>query len=364
MRKAKQQQIILFLGMAVLLLACQKDDINVPPPIDPGSEIPTRPIRLQAVVSIGQLIYDSVPAQFTIMSWDKQNQAHIKDTVIAGKGIVHLPASHQRFQIKVSKWGITDEMTIEQTAIDPNTTYVLGGAKTAKKLMMEESFLLVQGQYQPSSKAIYSYGTKGLQHVTYFQKKPQFANLQLTMRHEYQYSGNNVVRINRIDSAEKLFGYTEFTYNPQGTKVTNIHEVSPAGETGAAISHEAGGIVSFDYLFSNGHSMQYEMQFKGGNKVYDIARSSRGGSESGNYKYDTNINPYAHMNMPDLFLSNLSKNNTVSQQKGYSGAYPVAEPYQFDYTYDSDGYPISLVKHYKNHFTGEFMYQTKTVFSY
>lgn len=364
MRKAISKQLSFCMTLAILFFSCQKEEIEVPPPVDPTPESKTIPIKLQSVVSIGSLIYDSIPAQFTITSWDMQNQVHVKDITIAGKGTVLLPASHQRFQIKVSKWGMTDEMTIARADIDSTITYVLGGAKAAKKLMMEETFLLVQGEYQPSGKAVYSYGAKGLQHVTYYQKKPQFADLQLTMRHDYQYSGNNVVRINRIDSAEKLFSYTSFDYNPQGTRVTNIREVSPGGETGAAVAYEAGGVVSIDYYFSNGQSMQYEMQFRGGNRVQDIARSSRGGSESGSYKYDTNINPYAHMNMPNLFLSNLSRNNMIGQVKGYAGAYPVAEPYQFDYTYDADGYPITLVKYFKNHFTGEFMYQTKTVFSY
>lgn len=366
MRKAILQQISLFMAIGILLLSCQKDPIETPPPVDPGpgQDNSTVSIKLQAVVGIGSLIYDSVPAQFTITSWDKQNQVHVKDTVISGVGDVKLPASHKRFQIKLSKWGITDEMTIEQAAIDPNTIYVLGGAKAAKKLQKEETFLLVQGEYLPSGKAIYTYSDQGLQSVTYFQKKPQFAELQMTMKHHYEYSGNSIVRVNRMDSADKLFGYTSFDYNPQGTRVTNIREVSPGGETGAAVAYEAGGVVSIDYLFSNGQSMEYEMQIRGGNKVQDIARSSRGGSESGSYKYDTNINPFAHMNMPNLFLSNLSRNNMISQQKGYAGAYPVAEPYQFDYKYDSDGYPIELVKYFKNYFTGEFMYQTKTIYSY
>ena len=70
------------------------------------------------------------------------------------------------------------------------------------------------------------------------------------------------------------------------------------------------------------------------------------------------------MNWPDIFLSKSSKNNMISQQKGYAGGFPVAEPYKFEYTYDADGYPVELVKSYKSYTTGEHLYKTKTVYTY
>ena len=94
------------------------------------------------------------------------------------------------------------------------------------------------------------------------------------------------------------------------------------------------------------------------------AISSTGGGEAGTYKYDFNINPFAHMNMPNIFLSNLSKNNLIEQQKNYSGNIPSAEPYKFEYTYDADGYPVELVKHFKNYRTGEHLFKIKIVYTY
>lgn len=70
------------------------------------------------------------------------------------------------------------------------------------------------------------------------------------------------------------------------------------------------------------------------------------------------------MNAPDLYLSRLSKNNMISQQKGYSGSIPSAEPYKFEYSYDNEGYPVELEKSFKSYATGEHLYKVKTIYTY
>ena len=110
--------------------------------------------------------------------------------------------------------------------------------------------------------------------------------------------------------------------------------------------------------------MENTITIKGGNKVEDAARTSTGGAEGGRYNYDFNINPFAHMNMPDLYLSNISRNNLTGQQKGFGGAVPSSVPYKYEYKYDHEGYPIELVKSYKSYVTGEHLYSVKTVYTY
>jgi hypothetical protein len=70
------------------------------------------------------------------------------------------------------------------------------------------------------------------------------------------------------------------------------------------------------------------------------------------------------MNMPDIFLSNISKNNLISQQKSYSGSIPSGVPYKFEYTYDGEGYPTELIKSFKSYPTDEHLYKIKTVYHY
>ncbi|HSF44765.1 MAG TPA: hypothetical protein VLA58_02100 [Chitinophagaceae bacterium] len=326
-------------------------------------------IKLQAVVSVGDIVYDSIPANFKITSWNAAGQKFEKDTLLsAGAKEVYLNAEHVRFSFQVSKWGITDEMTINREQLIEESTYVLGGAKLARKLRQEESFTLINGSYQPDAKAIYNYGAGDvLSNVEYYQKKPQSAELQLVFKDVYSYSGNNVTRIDRFEGDGDKVGVTEFTYNPQGTKVTNIHQTSYDQQTGAAVEYgfpPGQAEIVIDYLYSNGHSMEYKMKIVRGNKVEDVAFTSRGGGESGKYKYDFNINPYAHMNMPNIFLSNLSRNNMTDQTKTYSGSIPSAEPGNFQYTYDDDGYPVQVIKSYKAYQSQEVLYKRKTVFTY
>jgi hypothetical protein len=109
--------------------------------------------------------------------------------------------------------------------------------------------------------------------------------------------------------------------------------------------------------------MDYIQKVIGGNRTEDSA-SSPGGGESGLYQYDFNINPLAHMNIPNIFLSNLTKNNLVNQKKTYSGSIPSAEPYKFEYSYDDEGYPKELIRSFKNYLNGEHLFKIKTVYTY
>ena len=110
--------------------------------------------------------------------------------------------------------------------------------------------------------------------------------------------------------------------------------------------------------------MTYTMEFAGGNKVKEEATTSLGGGEGGTFQYDRNINPFAHMNFPDLLLSKRSKNNVTYQQKGFGGAVPSLVPYKWEYTYDSEGYPTQLLKHFKSGATGEHFNTIKYVYTY
>jgi hypothetical protein len=106
------------------------------------------------------------------------------------------------------------------------------------------------------------------------------------------------------------------------------------------------------------------MSFRGGNMTESSAVTSNNNTELGRYDYDFNINPYVHMDWPNLFLSNSNKNNMTTQYKEYHGSYPTADPYRFNYTYDADGYPTQVIKHFKSPITGNYLFSTKTVFIY
>lgn len=367
------QHIYLAAITAIVFAACNKGGVPFPvhnpgePPL-PGVPAETIHIKMQAVVAIGSITYDSIPAHLRITSWDSAGAPHQKDTLLeAGVNIIPINKTHSRFQFSLNKWGIHDVITLNKNEVQQDVVYSLGDSKDPKKLNKEEVFLFLTNFYHPSSRVHYLYNADRLSRVDYYQKKPQSAELRFTQRHHYNYTGTNVIRIDVVDASNYVIGYTNFTYNPQGTKVTRMHQKLYDIETYAKIEHTypAGTAeIGINYTYNNGNSVQYKMKIKGGNLIEDSASGSTGSSESGKYQYDLNINPFAHMNMPDIFFSNLSKNNLVEQQKIYSGTTPADIVYKHEYTYDDEGYPVEVIRHYKSYRTGEHLYKTKTVYTY
>ena len=325
-------------------------------------------VRVQAVITVGDINYDNIPASFKFSSWDSNGIVTEKDTLLSG-GIneVLLPKSGVKYQFKLSKWGLTDEISLNKDQLNESVVYTLGGAKSPKRLRLEEQFTYTQAGYMPSGKTIYSYDPNGnLKQIDFYDKLPQYSDLRLSWTKVYVYSNAKLSRINYINAQGSLVGYLDLTYNTQGTKIINMKEVNYDQITNADVEYQfpAGyARISFKYTFSNGNMMDYVQKITGGNRTEDTA-SSPGGGESGIYQYDFNINPYSHMNLPNIFLSNLPKNNLVNQKKTYAGSIPSAEPYKFEYSYDDDGYPKELLKSFKNYLKGDHLFKIKTVYSY
>jgi len=325
-------------------------------------------VKLQAVIRVGDIIYDNVPALFKLSSWDSKGIVSEKDTLLAG-GVneIFLPKSGVKYQVKLSKWGVSDEMTINKDQINEAVVYTLGGAKSPKKLRLEEQFTFTQAGYMPSGKTIYSYDPNGnLKKIEYYDKLPQFSDLRLAWSKVYVYSNDKLSKINYINDKGSAVGYLELTYNTEGTKIIKMKEVNYDQTTNVQVEYQfptGYARINLKYSFSNGNTMDYIQKIIGGNRTEDSA-SSPGGGESGIYQYDFNINPYVHLNMPNIYLSNLPKNNLVNQKKTYSGSIPSAEPYKFEYSYDDEGYPKELIKSFKNYLNGEHLFKIKTVYSY
>ncbi|HEY1062396.1 MAG TPA: hypothetical protein VGE44_11960 [Daejeonella sp.] len=325
-------------------------------------------VKLQAVIRVGDIIYDNIPTLFKLSNWDSNGVLTEKDTLLAG-GVneIFLPKSGVKYQFKLSKWGVSDEMTLNKDQISEGVVYTLGGAKSPKKLRLEEQFTFTQAGYMPSGKTIYNYDPNGnLKQIDFYDKVPQYSDLRLSWSKVYVYSNAKLSKINYINDQGTFVGYLELTYNTEGTKIIKMKEVNYDQVTNAQLEYQfptGYARINFKYTFSNGNTMDYVQKIIGGNRTEDSA-SSPGGGESGLYQYDFNINPYTHMNMPNIFLSNLPKNNLVNQKKTYSGSIPSAEPYKFEYSYDDDGYPKELIKSFKNYLNGEHLFKIKTVYSY
>jgi hypothetical protein len=382
MKQNLMNPALLFALLLMLLTACNKEQLPIPigKPV-PGNPVPGKPtnpappqnpappallqVRIKAAIQVGTLLYDSIPATLSMELWDSTGQSTQKQLALQpGTNTLSLPANTAKVYFKMEQWKVQSEQTLGRDQLDTLQVLVLGGQKAAKQLVSEAQYIFAAGEYRPQGKTEYQYNSNGSLHeVRFYQKKISEAELRHHLTDRFFYTSGKLTEIKRSDIANnRPVGTTLFSYNGAG-RIATMDNTSYDNATKATVAYY-GNDISIYHQYNNGFNLSYEMHFLNGNKVAETARSSRGGGEGGTFTYDHNINPKAHLNYPNLFLTNLSQNNTLGRNKTYSGAYPSSEPYKYEYTYDADGYPTTLLLHYKTGINGENLYHTKTVFTY
>lgn len=336
---------------------------------------PYRSIIVHPVIKVGELVYDQVPVPYTLRTWDaNNNMTQVSGILPAGPNELTLDGTALKYEIRVSKFGATDAITLNREEIEPGTIYTLGGAVDAKKLKTEMVFRMGknESQFKAYSRNDFVYDPSGrVIEIGYLRKDANF-NTYLHNRDHFTYgSGWKTTGIRRTDKDNGLEKETSFTYDNNG-RVTRMTEKKGADQTFVSVRYIASpdpGLsgnytaeMQFDFS-NNVVNLFYNKNYEGGKMVSDA--SSRGTAvESGTYEYDTNINPYAHLNWPDLWLTHSSKHNMTESYKVYNGAYPEMIAYDYEYTYDNEGYPTSLVRSFKSFANGSFLFKEKTVFVY
>lgn len=331
-------------------------------------------IFIHPLIKIGDIVYDSVPVSFTLTSWDAQGMATVRNsTLAAGKTAISLSRDMAKYQFKINKWGTTDEMTLTQNDLQEGMTYSLGGSKAAKKLKEELNYQLTDGVFKPKTKAAFEYDASGkLFKIQHYVKAADNTTV-FTGTDHLEYSNGKITGIIKKDDQNTIKAVSSFTYNQGGKVVSLSHDEGGVQTTGDVQYTSFGGGtgssglhgISVLYRYSDRYyTMNYNMQFKGGNMVEDAAVTSHHSSTMGLYHYDFNINPYVHLNLPDIYFTNYSKHNVNSQIKTFSLADPTFVAYDFEYKYDADGYPTELVRKYSNSLTGQYAYTIKTIYNY
>ena len=340
--------------------------------VDPGSRFVK--VLVQPLIKIGDIVYDSVPVSFTLTSWDANGVKTVKNsTLAAGKTELTLSKDMASYQFKVQKWGTTDELTLTQNDIQEGTVYSLGGSRAAKKLKAELNYKLVDGVFKPQTKAAFEYDASGkLFRILHYVKNSDNST-SLASTENLEYNNGKIYRITKVNDQNTIQSLSLFTYNQGGKIVSLAHNEGGVHTTGDVqyTSFDGGtGIsglhgISIHYQYSDRYyTMNYNMQFRGGTMVEDAAVTSHHSSTMGLYHYDFNINPYVHLNLPDIYFSNYSKHNVNSQIKTFSLADPTFVAYDFEYKYDADGYPTEFVRKYSNSLNGQYAYTLKTVYNY
>lgn len=322
---------------------------NQDTPADPQ---PFLRIKVQAVIKIGDVVYDHVPAALSVISWDNNGQMHRKDTQLAaGVNEVPVPAAHMRYQLRTAQWGVTDQLMLERNDLQEGTVYVLGGSRAAKKLRSEITYLFVNGIYVPESKKTYMYDGNRLVRVDYYERKQGQHTPNLIATDHFTYNGQQLKEVRTLDHSnnDRLIGFRTFGYDVQG-RVAQLYEKGQGVEQTHTIGYSSqaqGGIISTsvqDHLHAP-NTARHQFRITTGNKVEGASESLLYRSTS-HYRYDTNINPYVHMNWPAAGFERQSKNNLVTEHSSvlYSSGSSIVSQSGFTYRYDAEGYPIQVTR--------------------
>ncbi|UYQ91290.1 hypothetical protein MKQ68_14450 [Chitinophaga horti] len=332
-------------------------------PFDPAAPI----VTVRAAITVGKVRYDSIPGTLSIIAWDTLQAS--RETTVAlkpGPNDIALPAGAVKYQLKLSKWGVTADTTVQAADLAKIDKIILAASKAAKRLTGEEKYTSVGNTWRADSKSKYSYQADGnLESVLYYGRRAGKEGLFINMEDFFVYEGGRLTTVKRYDENGDLWIATHLGYNDAGELISLKENKEDKSGTSAAINYlPERAQVKFNYQYANGNTMGYTQQYRNGNLVEDAAYSSRGGSETSKYRYDFFINPFAQLNYPDMFLSRRSKHNRTGEEKNYGGNIPSSVPYEFTYTYDEDGYPIQLLTSFKGFMSNEHLFTIKTVYKY
>ncbi len=371
-------------AFALFFSSCQEtvlDDIIKPndsqeptqKPNDPnsGGGVPSDSVfsvKMSATMEVGKMVYDSVVANVKLTYWDEKDVAHNTSLVISpSNNKIYLNKKHKKFQFDFVKWGVNQQLTFTKGQIKEGDTIRFNGKVNPKVLKSEEAYIQKGGVYEPESKNEYIYNPDGtVKQINYFRVDTKSRVMTFTSKRIYSYSAGLLKKVELFDDKGEVIGTSTLNHNTQG-RVQQILEKMYGQQTDVFFKYEKkpdnSEKVSAVYSFDNGSKMNYSFTYKNGNIIEDFA-GANGSTEGGKYEYDSNINPYAQMNIYSIFLTNLSKNNKIVEQKQYAGSVPSTVLYKTEYTYDTSGYPTELLQSYKGYNSNTHLFNVKTVLKY
>jgi hypothetical protein len=327
----------------------------------------TLTVRVKLKINVGQVAYDNLQGKLVVTATGNQGRQWSREIDLQ-KGFtnVRVPENFDSYQFQVAKWNVAAHRNIAGSAIQPGMLVELEASRAPKRLIEEETFIESAGNFNPDSRAEYFYNSAGsLSEIKDYQKSVQVSGLPLTNIYRFTYNNSFLESINRFSPDQTNTGHTSFYYD--AGRLSFMINKSYDQETSANIFYNnADGVdkIKATYLYHNGSSIIYNMKFNDGNKISDDAASSNNGGETGIYSYDDYINPKYQLGYPDLYFSNVSKNNIVNQQKSFAGAIPQSVPYKYEYVYNTDGYPTEVFVSYKGYTSQQHLYRIKKTFKY
>lgn len=324
-------------------------------------------LKVSLTMSLGQIVYSNIPGMLKIDAVNAQGEHWIREVSLTrGENSIHVPDGFTQYGFSIVKWNKQIQQQFSRANLQPGMQINFSATGVFKKLKEEKVYTETASGYTPDSRTEYTYDIAGrLLLIKNYQRSTQVSGLPLNNTSTFQYLNNKVDTIKFTGADNTPNGYTAFTY--LGERIRQVSYKRYDQETHGVFEYSFTGYnhnIHGTYLFHNGLSMSYDFVFENGNKVSDLVQSSNGGSELGQYSYDDNINPYHLIGYQDLYLSNASQSNLLSQQKSYSGAYPTSVPYKFEYVYDEDGYPVAVYTSFRGYLSNNHLFRLKKEFFY
>ncbi len=330
-------------------------------------------IFIRPLIRIGEVVYDSIPVQLIVKSWDVKNEmTYNVHYLSAGTQSIYLSGKAVKYHLSISKWGIYDEMILSREEVQENNVYDLGGSKAARKLMTVYESKVLNGTATPLTKTDYEYYPDGrVKQKQVLGKRADMSNY-VVQKDIYEHTHGRITAIRSYDENDALIKTTSVDYDDKG-QIIGMEE-NKGGELIRAKIHYSpletrSGLrqdyrIEIQYSYGNGEEKgYYSKTIRGGSVLADkFVRNA--GMEEGSYTFDFAINPYVHLNIPDLWLTSVPAHNMSFQRKIWTGAHPENVADAFEYTYDSEGYPKELLTRYKSYKTRADTYAIRTVFVY
>ncbi len=357
MRKILFSTVMQLTVVAVLLTGCSKqDDIVIPTPAPPVQGYFT--VKLKAAITVGDVLYDSIPAIFTITSWDVNSVAKRKDTSLsAGAQVIYLPKDAVRYSIKMQKWGVTYEKTLNRAEVAEGAIYLLGGQKEAKKLQLVTEETFVNGAPILSSKQEFVYDVQGRVNEVHSYAPDLNGVLRAGNIDLFLYGGNELWVNTMSASTAILFSHSAYTFDAQGRTVESKYEYLTEKHVYTNLYTSEGILMLFGKNAVDVNGSRIALKFSGGNLVEEKTMITNYATVVKQFRHDFNINPYVIIKMPSLYFEHSSKNNVVAQAWGGN------DQYTYTYEYDAEGYVNKVTTRIRNN-DGQFVNYSRTVYTY
>jgi hypothetical protein len=321
-------------------------------------------IKSNVKVKIGGVLYQNVDAHLRVSGFDANNALQWeKDFNFVGPAdnLLEVKNGFHHYSIAlVDKWGTNDiQSNIPGKAFWEGrsdgplpVTYVLVGSKDAKKLssyVLSNEVIIAGGgtRYQPNIKVEYTYTAAGhIDHIHHQTYNPETAQFEETTTDTFVYEGDVVSGISTVMNGKPYADY-QYNYGIENKITATLHYAKELVGTQTTRPDAGNNRVNVTYSYSNGRSFAYAFDVFYKNIVTDLTTQDQV-CNFGSYGYDKNINPFLHLGYMDFNFENWSANNKIAEDVRYIACgFPTIIPVSHDYTYDTDGYPLTKITTYR-----------------